>query len=80
MASFFGPVTYRVVSDASQVVARVELDEGRAPQALVLHLRLPEGRAIQGVTVNGRAHAEFEAERVRVASPPAALEIKARHV
>jgi hypothetical protein len=79
MASCFGAVTYQVQSEVSQIAVRVELDEMHAPQELVVHLRLPEGRAIQGVTVNGRAHAEFEAERVRVASPPAALEIKARY-
>jgi hypothetical protein len=77
MASFFGPVTYRVESSASQVAIRVELDEHRAPSELVVHLRLPEGRVVQEVTVNGRAHADFGAETVRVASPGGALEIEA---
>jgi hypothetical protein len=76
MASFFGPVTYRVESEGAQIVVRVELDERRGPSELVVHLRPPEGRAIQGVAVNGRAHADYGAETVRVVSPPAALEMK----
>jgi len=79
MASFFGPVTYRVEPGASQIAVHVELDERRAPKELVLHLRRPEGRTIQAVTVNGHAHADHTAETVRVASPPAALEIEARY-
>jgi hypothetical protein len=79
MASFFGPVTYRVASEASLVTVRVELDERRAPRELVVHLRRPDGRAIQWITVNGGDHAAYEAETVNVSSPPASLEIKVRY-
>jgi hypothetical protein len=77
MASFFGPVTYRVEPEGTQISVRVELDERRAPRELVVHLRLPGGRAIQEATVNGRAHADFGEETVRVASPSKAMEIRA---
>jgi hypothetical protein len=77
MASFFGPVTYRVESEASRVGVHVELDGQRGPKELVVHLRLPEGRAIGRVTVNGRAHTELAAETVRIASPEGMLEIAA---
>jgi hypothetical protein len=77
MASFFGPVSYRVESDASRVTVHVELDERRAPQELMVHLRLSEGRAIQGVTVNGRAHAGVHGEAVHVSSPAPQLKFQA---
>ena len=49
------------------------------PKELVVHVRHPSEAAIQSVVVNGRAHADYSAETVRVASPPAALEIEAWH-
>jgi hypothetical protein len=76
MASFFGPVSYRVEAEASDISVRVELDEGRAPHALVVHLRHPGEAEIQRVTVNGETHADYGAEKVRVSSPGAAVEIK----
>jgi hypothetical protein len=39
MASFFNSVTYWVEAEASQIAVRVELDEQRVPQELVVHLR-----------------------------------------
>jgi hypothetical protein len=79
MASFFGPVTYRVESAASRITACVELDEQRAPQELVLQVRRPDEQAIRSVMVNGRAHADFGAETVRVPSPGGRLQIQVRY-
>jgi hypothetical protein len=77
MASFFGPVTYRIESEASQIAVRVELDERRGPRELVVHLRRPDEQPIQGVTVNGRVHAGVQGETVHVSSPAPQLEIRA---
>jgi hypothetical protein len=75
MASFFGPVSYRVDAKASAITVQAELDERRAPRELIVYLRCPDRQAIQRVKVNGREFADFGAETVRVVSPPAALEI-----
>jgi hypothetical protein len=76
MASFFGPVTYRVEAGAAEVNVRlvlwpgtgVELAARRLPQELVVHLRRPDRQPIKAVTVNGQAHSDFDAaaETVRV--------------
>lgn len=68
MASFFGPVSYQVEAGDTEITGQVRLTAGRLPQALHLHLRHPEQRPIQAVTVNGRPHADFDpaAEVVRV--------------
>lgn len=49
-----------------------------APAEYSLHLRHPDGRPIRGVTVNGRAWREFDAESVRLpgASGPLTIEVR----
>ncbi|NLE44572.1 MAG: hypothetical protein GX620_07605 [Chloroflexi bacterium] len=77
MATFFGPVTYKITANDSAVKAEIHLDPGRAPGALVLHVRLPEGAQIRAVTVDGRAHTEFDAQAqtVRIANPAPRLSV-----
>jgi hypothetical protein len=71
MASFFGPVTYRVQSSSAQVIVEVKTPERRPPQELVVHVRRSEGQTIQEVMVNGIKHTDFDAERelVRIVAP-----------
>ncbi len=78
MASFFGPVTYRVESGPSQVTIQVEVPKRRPPRELVVHLRRPEGQVMKSVKVNGKVHEGFDptGEVVRVTAPSGDLAIK----
>jgi hypothetical protein len=78
MASFFGPVSYKVVSDEEQVTWKIELDEGRKPPQLILHLRLPGGAKMKAVMVNGQPHTDFDpvAETVRIEDRGAVLTVR----
>ena len=78
MASFFGPVTFRIESELSQVVVHVELSDRRPPQELVLHLRRPDRQPLQGVMVNGTVHTDFDptSETVHIPMPGTTLEIQ----
>ena len=79
MASFFGPVTYRVEGGDSEVRVRVEMPSRRPPQELVVHVRRPGREPMRVVTVNGQPHTDFDpaAEAIRVRVPSGALEIRA---
>jgi hypothetical protein len=79
MASFFGPVSYGVKAERERIAVRVELDERRRPEELVVHVRDSEERPIKGVTVNGDALTGFAAETICIASPPAVIEIKVEY-
>ena len=80
MATFFGPVTYRVRSGPADVTVEIELAEARKPPVLLVHLRRPEGQRLQAVTVNGQSHVDFDpaAEVVRLVAPASRLVILAR--
>ncbi len=75
MASFFGPVSYRVQAGASEVTVTVDTPARRSLRALVVHLRRP---GLQAVTVNGRPHNDFDPTTgaVRIAAPAGSVEIK----
>jgi hypothetical protein len=79
MASFFGPVTYHISSEPAGITVQVDLPERSQPRELVVHLRHPKRQAMQAVTVNGKAHADFDplGEVVRVTTPSGTLEIRA---
>ncbi|HOU13138.1 MAG TPA: hypothetical protein PKZ84_08465 [Anaerolineae bacterium] len=75
MASFFGPVTYRVQTRPTEVTVDVELSDERPPRELHIHVRLPEGQVIKAVTVSGQPHADFKSEVIRIAKPSRCLMI-----
>jgi hypothetical protein len=81
MASFFGPVSYRVVSGDDSVTWEVELDDDRKPNELLLHVRLPDGARIKAVTVNDQSHTDVDAdaETVRIESPTATLSVHVQY-
>jgi hypothetical protein len=81
MASFFGPVTYRVESDESKVRVRVEVPSRRPPQELVVHVRRPGREPMTAIRVNGQPHKDLEpvAETIRVHAPSGVLEIQANY-
>jgi hypothetical protein len=55
----FGPVSYELSATASTVSAEVVLPSGAAA-SVGLRLRLPEGRRITGVTVDGARYRRFD--------------------
>jgi hypothetical protein len=78
MATYFGPISYRVQTEAGAVTATIVAPSRRAPGNLVLHLRLPDGKRITSVMVNGAPHTGFDAdaETVTISSPRGALAIE----
>jgi hypothetical protein len=60
--SRFGTVSYRVSSHLAQsrIEAVIEPPSRSKPEAIVLRLRPPDGRKWRAVTVNGRAHKDFD--------------------
>jgi hypothetical protein len=77
MASFFGPVSYRVASTVASTTWEIALDGERRPDQLVLHVRRPGGRAIAGVSVNDIPHGDFDSggETVTIADPAVKLTV-----
>jgi len=78
MASYFGPVTYRVEADASKVSVRLQVPDRRPPRDVIVHARRPGCQLLQGVIVNGRPHADFDpvGETVRIEAPAGALDLQ----
>lgn len=68
--SRFGTVSYRVSSHLAQsrIEAVIEPPSRSRPEAIVLRLRHPDGRKWRAVTVNGRAHKDFDmsAQTIRI--------------
>ena len=81
MATYFGPITYRVRAEDACVSAEIEAPSRRVPGEVVLHLRLPDGKKIKSITVNGAPHMDFDAaaEVVRIASPAGKLVVEAKY-
>jgi hypothetical protein len=80
MATWFGPVTYRIEATESAVKAQIEAPSRRAPRELVLHVRRPGRQPMRAATVNGEA-AAFDAakEEVRIAAPAGTLEVRVEY-
>lgn len=82
MATFFGPLSYRVQGSESAVDVQVEVPSRRPPRELYVHLRRPEGQMLRAVTLNGKPHTDFDPaqEVVRVIAPTGGLAIRAEYV
>ncbi len=61
----FGKVSYEINSHLAQgfIEGRIESPTRERPTKIVLRLRHPGGRRIQSVTVNGKRHHRFDADR-----------------
>ena len=79
----FGDVSYRIKSSvaAGTIEAEINPPTRKAPDAIVIRLRHPEGKPMRSVTVNGHEHTDFDAahEWVRVAPQSGAIRIIARY-
>ncbi|MHB1295170.1 MAG: hypothetical protein ACYC4R_09265 [Anaerolineae bacterium] len=79
MASYWGPVSYRVTSERDGCRFAVQCDPSRTPQAVVLHVRPPKGWRIAEATLDGAPYqVDADDEVVRVAPPPAAFTVQVR--
>ncbi len=60
--SYFGPVSYQIVSDADngKITATIDMPSRRPPKEVLLRLRHPKAAPIQGVTVNGKQWTDFD--------------------
>ncbi len=61
----FGPVAYEIVSrvDENRIEALIQPPPRGKPSAIVMRLRLPDGKTIHGFTVNGRPGRSFDTAR-----------------
>ena len=71
--TFFGPVGYEITSHAAQgyIEAKIQPSARKAPKAIVLRVRHPEGKPMKRVTVNGAEWKEFDAAKEIVRLKPA---------
>lgn len=58
----FGAVSYHLVSHVAEgyIEARVDPPDREAPGTIVVRIRHPEGAKMRAVTVNGKAHDDFD--------------------
>lgn len=70
-ASHFGPLSLWITSHADQGEIRATLTppERNRPRTIYLRLRHPQGKPIQGVTVNGKDHDKFDAAKEWIVLP-----------
>ena len=56
----FGPLSYSIVVGRSSARVTVDVPSRAAPRTLSLRLRLPDGRRIRSVALEGRAYGRFD--------------------
>jgi len=63
--TFFGNVSYTIESRAAKgkIIVLLEPPTRKMPDAIMLHLRHPDQKPIQSVTVNGQPYTNFNADR-----------------
>jgi hypothetical protein len=75
--TYYGPLSFSIAShaaaNAGTIEAIVDMPSRRAPATLLVRLRHPNGARLRGVTVNGRAWTDLNADKewVRIARPTA---------
>jgi hypothetical protein len=77
----FGPISFSLDADAGTVRASVDVPTRATPLTLRLRLRLPEGRRITAVLVNGRASTQFDPRSavIDLSGRSGRLELLVRH-
>jgi hypothetical protein len=79
----FGRVSYRLKSRVNEGVieAHIEPPTRTAPKSIVLRLRHPEGKRMRAVTVNGKRHTRFDAQReiITLPSGPGPMSVRAEY-
>jgi hypothetical protein len=64
----FGEISYEVLSRAGSgsIEANFQLESNQPGTTILLRLRHPEGKPLRGVTVNGRAWHDFDAQKEQI--------------
>jgi hypothetical protein len=70
-ASYFGPLSWTMMSDVDngQIKAIVTPPTRSRPANIFVRFRHPAGKAMQGVSVNGKPHEKFDAKKEWVVLP-----------
>lgn len=76
----FGPIAYSVKSDKANdtIQARIEPPKRNPPKNLWLYARLPEGRQVQSVEINGQEWKEWDERKERLRLPQTGEVLKVR--
>ena len=78
LASFFGAVSYKTEAGETQVTVEIEVPDRCRPREIVVHIRRPGRAPIKAVTVNNKAHEDWDAaaEEVRLKQPAGVLRVR----
>jgi hypothetical protein len=77
-ASYFGPVSYRLEASEDGVEARITLPSRNPPKTAWLVLRVPTGKHIRSVDIDGKEWTDFDPKLERMRLPVKAEEIHIR--
>jgi hypothetical protein len=74
----FGPLSFSYESraDKGDILAEVTVPARKAPRALMIRFRHPEGKAIRAAEVNGQVVKTFTADTLALSAPRGALKIR----
>ena len=75
--TYFGPVSFKIVSDKDKVSALVQPPRRNRPNAVILRLRHPEKKDIKSVKVNSMPWSDFDAEMITLPATERILDIEA---
>ena len=84
MATYFGPMSYRIASKGNSITAAIERPKRNPPALMEVRFRHPEKIPIKSIMVNGKPHSDFDASRevirfANAANLPKTLEITATY-
>ena len=80
-ASFFGPLSFEITSQADHIEAIVIPPRRNPPSEFCLRLRHPERKHIKSVTINGKPHRDFDPRRefIRITKYEGRLVVRASY-
>jgi len=71
--TYFGTLSYTIQSqvDSGKITASIDLENGKAPETLLIRFRDPDAKPMRSVTVNGQKWTNFNAakEWIRIKNP-----------
>ena len=71
--TYFGTLSYTIQSqmDSGKITASIDLENGKAPESLLIRFRDPKAKPMRSVTVNGQKWTDFNAakEWIRIKNP-----------
>src|SRR5207249_10266797 len=81
VASYFGPLSLEASASEAAVTARIELPSQNTHKAAWLVVRVPSGKRIRSVEIDGKPWQDFDAaeERIRLPMTPGAMQVVVRY-